>query len=355
MPSQSLPKVTIIIGTFNRAELLKTAITGGLIQDYPNLEILITDNASTDNTRDVVEEFQRADERIKYYRNDTNIGASENYKRAFFNLADSDWAMFVSDDDYLTDPRFISDGMNAILLNGEDEVAFYQSGVETYYETTNTRIEFVPNIEEGKIFEPKEYFLEYFNINFFSFTTTLFNRKAILEEESDEILSGSDVFLMLILSLRRRVILSKKICGVYMVHNAQNYGRSNFKNYLSLFKATYIEILNFALERRLLPKEKLINWLDSAIRHFQLNIEGWLSGLIKIQKPKPPFYFSVPNWTVNRIYYRLDQYIHVPFAFSQVNNEEQRPVLKVYLPGIYYHLYWKLYSLSQRIKLKNIK
>ncbi|WP_258075099.1 glycosyltransferase family 2 protein [Brachyspira murdochii] len=52
--SNNLPLVSIIITTYNRAELLKRAINSAVEQTYQNIEIIISDNASTDNTEDVV-------------------------------------------------------------------------------------------------------------------------------------------------------------------------------------------------------------------------------------------------------------------------------------------------------------
>ncbi|PPS21353.1 hypothetical protein DJ52_11395 [Brachyspira murdochii] len=54
MMSNNLPLVSIIITTYNRAELLKRAINSAVEQTYQNIEIIISDNASTDNTEDVV-------------------------------------------------------------------------------------------------------------------------------------------------------------------------------------------------------------------------------------------------------------------------------------------------------------
>lgn len=66
------PAVTVVISTHNRAHLLGRAIRSVLAQTYPDYELLIVEDASTDNTKEVVAGFQ--DKRIRYIRHETNRG-----------------------------------------------------------------------------------------------------------------------------------------------------------------------------------------------------------------------------------------------------------------------------------------
>lgn len=70
------PLVSIIIPTFNRPNLLREALASALRQTYTNFEVLVRDNASTDETRKVVQTF--SDSRIRYHRHATNVGPTEN-------------------------------------------------------------------------------------------------------------------------------------------------------------------------------------------------------------------------------------------------------------------------------------
>jgi len=65
------PLVSVIIPTYNRAHLISRAIASVLNQTYPNFELLIVDDGSTDNTGAVVASF--ADPRISYYKLGENI------------------------------------------------------------------------------------------------------------------------------------------------------------------------------------------------------------------------------------------------------------------------------------------
>jgi hypothetical protein len=96
-------KVTIAIPTYNRSDLLKVSLESVLNQDYPDFQVLILDNASTDNTQAVVNSFD--DSRITYVRHANNIGVLSNWNRAI-ELNISSYLTILSDDDILL-PGFI--------------------------------------------------------------------------------------------------------------------------------------------------------------------------------------------------------------------------------------------------------
>jgi glycosyltransferase involved in cell wall biosynthesis len=73
------PRVTIGIPVYNGAATLGPAVEPLLAQTFGDFELVISDNASTDSTRDVVESLARTDPRIRYIRQQENIGANRNY------------------------------------------------------------------------------------------------------------------------------------------------------------------------------------------------------------------------------------------------------------------------------------
>jgi len=89
------PKVSIILPSYNRAHLLPRAIRSVLNQDYQDWELLIWDDGSTDETRQVVATYK--DERIKYYF-ETNHGAAYARNRAV-EKASGDLLAFLDSDD----------------------------------------------------------------------------------------------------------------------------------------------------------------------------------------------------------------------------------------------------------------
>jgi glycosyltransferase involved in cell wall biosynthesis len=91
-------KVTVGIPTYNRSEMLKQAIESVLAQSFTDFRLLVSDNASEDDTAAVVRSF--GDERIDYQRSARNIGAAANFRR-LLDLADSDYLLILPDDDSL--------------------------------------------------------------------------------------------------------------------------------------------------------------------------------------------------------------------------------------------------------------
>ena len=83
MDNENQPLVSIGIPVYNGEEGLACALDTVINQDYSNLEIIISDNASTDSTPKICEKFARQDSRIKYFRSEVNPGSSWNFNRVF--------------------------------------------------------------------------------------------------------------------------------------------------------------------------------------------------------------------------------------------------------------------------------
>ena len=92
------PLVTIGIPTYNRPAFLKNAIESALAQSYGNIKVMVNDNASSPETREVVESF--GDVRLEYARNDSNVGMIENFNR-IIKRASTRLLMLLPDDDLL--------------------------------------------------------------------------------------------------------------------------------------------------------------------------------------------------------------------------------------------------------------
>lgn len=94
----SATKLTVGIPTFNRAELLTETIRSVLAQTCTSFRVIVSDNASDDDTPDVVRSF--SDDRIEYRRSERNIGAIGNLNR-LVALADTEFLVLLPDDDVL--------------------------------------------------------------------------------------------------------------------------------------------------------------------------------------------------------------------------------------------------------------
>ncbi len=116
----SAPLVSIGLPVYNGERFIQHALDSLLAQDYPNMELIISDNASTDRTRDICLAYQVKDSRVHYYRNDVNIGMMSNFKRAL-DLASGEYFMFAAHDDTWK-PEFISVLLSDLRSHPEAEV-----------------------------------------------------------------------------------------------------------------------------------------------------------------------------------------------------------------------------------------
>ena len=119
-----MAKVTIVLLTFNRADLLKRAITNALNQTYGNFELLIVDDYSTDNTKELVLSFN--DKRIRYIKNEKNMGFFRNWQNAV-KYVNSDFVIpLISDDDYLVYNKFIEESISHLQSDSNLDIVFGQ-------------------------------------------------------------------------------------------------------------------------------------------------------------------------------------------------------------------------------------
>ena len=101
------PLVTIALTTRNRTTYLREIVACALAQDYPNLDILISDNGSSDDTPVLAKKLARSDPRVRFRRNDKGVLQHEHFTQCareargeyFILLHDDDWinSSFVSE------------------------------------------------------------------------------------------------------------------------------------------------------------------------------------------------------------------------------------------------------------------
>lgn len=103
MENKNKPLLSLCIPTYNREQFLEECLESVVHQDgFDEIEIVISDNASTDNTQKLILKYQEQYKNIKYHKNAENIGAIKN----IFNLpslASWEYVWFLSDDDMLND------------------------------------------------------------------------------------------------------------------------------------------------------------------------------------------------------------------------------------------------------------
>lgn len=121
------PRVGIGMPVYNGANFIVDAIESVLAQTFEDFELLICDNASTDETADICRTYVDKDERVRYVRNRWNIGAGPNNNRVF-ELSRGEFFKIANHDD-INEPRFVERCV-ALLDERPDAVCAFPSTVD---------------------------------------------------------------------------------------------------------------------------------------------------------------------------------------------------------------------------------
>ncbi|MFO7661132.1 MAG: glycosyltransferase family 2 protein [Chloroflexota bacterium] len=116
------PKVSIGMPVYNGEKLIRETLDSLRDQTFTDYELIICDNASEDSTEEICREYAVRDERIRYYRNDTNIGAAPNYNKTF-ELARGEYFKWAAHDDICA-PTFLEQCVEALDRYPEVVLAF---------------------------------------------------------------------------------------------------------------------------------------------------------------------------------------------------------------------------------------
>lgn len=123
-PSHPKPRVSVVTITFNREDFIGEAIKSVQSQTYKDWEMLIIDDASTDNTKDIVQGFIDNDPRIKYFKNEKNLGIARSRNKGLELAQGSYIAPLDSDDIWLNDEKlqkqvdFLDTNLDYAMLGG---------------------------------------------------------------------------------------------------------------------------------------------------------------------------------------------------------------------------------------------
>lgn len=118
----NLPLVSIGIPTYNRPVLLRRALNCVLNQTYKNLEIVVSDNCSTDpDVKALLDEFKNKDERLKIFIQTRNIGPSNNFNFVK-QKATGKYFMWLADDDIISE-QFVEKTVTFLEANGDYSMA----------------------------------------------------------------------------------------------------------------------------------------------------------------------------------------------------------------------------------------
>ena len=290
MNDNSLPKISIMIPTYNQEKYIAKAIESVLIQDYKNIEIIVSDDCSTDGTSKIIESYL-VNNKIKYFRNEINIGRIKNYRKSLYERVTGEWVLNLDGDDYLYESDVISYMVTELQKNqGENIVAIMGSQYTTNLASGVSVIS--PLHSKRGLFEGVDVFLDWDKLHF-GHLAILYNVPSARMVEFyrlDTVSSDWESVLRLIMN--GKVIIVQKIIAVWNLHGG------NISNSQSVIEAiedySYIEenykyALNLGID-----KQKMYGWHRSMVKFHTNGV--WNSNVSTYSKISDFLPFVVKNY-----------------------------------------------------------
>ena len=257
-----LPLVSIVITSFNRADMIGKAIASALAQDYPNFEVIITDNCSEDGTEEEVAKYLY-DKRVKFSQNEVNIGMVPNFKKGIEELSNGKYFVNLCSDDQLVDKSFITNAVNltrrypdVTIVRGRNQSVQMDTGKITLDDGAPFKTEFVKG---------KDFFLDFTGNENFGWEGVMLDREVLNTfNVFEKAYSGFDKSANLALLLRGNICLIDKVCYSFTVHSSSHTYNPTAKSLIDNF-----QMVEFPYEKAL-----QLGTLDSAA------LKAWRRGYI---------------------------------------------------------------------------
>lgn len=125
MNSPKTPLVSIGVPVFNGQDKIERALYSLLNQTYRDIHVVVSDNASTDKTREICERISDEDSRVHYVRQPINMGPVENFKEVL-NLSRGEYFMWLGHDDWLSE-TYIEHCVETLVDNPDVSLACGQA------------------------------------------------------------------------------------------------------------------------------------------------------------------------------------------------------------------------------------
>ncbi len=289
-------KVTIMIPTYNQEHFILDALGSALNQDYNNLEIVISDDNSSDNTFNLIKMFLN-DKKVKYYKNNTNLGRVKNYNHTLLNYATGDWVINLDGDDYFTDNQFISRAISQIQ-SIEPSVLGFLSNKYINVNRISTNILKKKIDSNTCVVNGMNFFLNYYKIGGFTHMSFIFNRKSALDLGFyQEDFLASDFISFMKLTLHGDIILSNYQIGIWRLHDDNVSKKNLIIKYIDNNMAIST-IASFASS--FFSKNDLLKWYDEGLNS---NKEILFFDLINSKNRLNQILLLLKNFKNKRIYY----------------------------------------------------
>ncbi len=241
------PVVSVIVPTYNRAHLITRSIKSVLNQTFQDFEIIIVDDASTDNTEDIVRNLE--DPRIKYVKNEINKGAGASRNKGIKCSAGEYLAFQDSDDEWY--PEKLEKQMDVFNKSGLEYGVVYTDMLRVFEDYT-VQYWHSPDIRYKKLLneDKKEYQVEGIGIQSTLIRKKCFENAGLFDEKLPRFID-LELFIRLS-SLYRFYHIKEPLVKYYLTPGISSDNNALFVARKLILNKHYDEIKN---ERRFLSQE----------------------------------------------------------------------------------------------------
>jgi len=288
-----MPLLTIAIPTYNRALYLHKCLISlkkSIPSSCQDIEILIINNNSTDNTEEIVEDLN-SNINIKYIRNDSNIGADENFKKCL-KEANGNFVWIFGDDDIFFE-NSISYILNIIKNNNEIGLIHLKA---KNFQLDDELMEDKIDSFDYKVISSKEDFIKIIHTNITFLSANIFNKKLLNNVDLDAIPNNNlgQVYwnMVCILEADKNIFCNNKIFG------ARQFNSGNY-NFCKVFVVSFIDILNLIDIKYNIKNILKIFYKRLLIFYYPANIIRLKNGLSGVEYNNNCFNLLYPKFKFN--------------------------------------------------------
>lgn len=313
-------KISICIPTFNRCDLLEKTLKSAIFQTQKPYEIIVVDNHSTDNTREIVEKYKKY--KVKYFCNRKNLGIVGNWNKCI-DYATGNYISILHSDDLISSNWY--EVWDKIISKNPDVDAFFSAWafIDLNGNTTSIYIPFTKNrkFKKGKVI--KEFYKK--NVLSPAFSGDLILKKELYSKEkigkfTDKLQTEADIGMYFPLMAHYSIYYTNKILFGHRTHPLQ------------------------AVERGTTNKESK-KAIDSAQRYFNYLTNFYKNDVVKTIGPFDVFLKKLI------ITYQLKTMLKGKKTFKKVNHIINKTFPKVIKPVDYYLYVFMSFEYFKRVVL----
>lgn len=307
-----MEKIDILLATYNGEKFVKEQIESILNQTYADFNLIISDDASTDNTLNILEEYEKKDTRIKVFKKEKNEGLIANFEFLLKNVT-SDYFMFSDQDDIWKKDK-IEKSINKLK---EENSGLVYTDLEIVDEELNVIYPSYWKYKQiyKKIIKYNNFEALYLN-NFVTGCTILAKSKYIkdilpLPRNSKFVLH--DYWTALIISAKDKISYVEEPTIQYRQHKNNRVGSSrksdqleNFENLRNLFikvKIEHFEVFKENIEK--IKTKEISKHTNEALKYFE-----------NLKKVK---YINLKNWNLFFKLYKYEEFSYTIQNFIILN------------------------------------